>query len=886
MKQIAFTFFLTSLLYTSLSFSQTGTDCANADTITSLPYIVTGLTTAGSGNDYNDLSACGSVYMTGEDYIFVYIPVADIDISVILSNTGVGTGVFITDKCPDDPTANCLAANEAQNGNPQLNGVHLLKDSTYFIIVSTYDLFNLNQNTVFDIEVRESFPLDVGVYTLWYPRSSCAIIPNIDVYIKNFGTDTVFTFDVAYTIDGAPPVVETFSDTIIPGGEGNFPFNTHPDMSIIDHSYYLEVYTLLPGDGNLANDTLKRYITHTSSISTFPYYEDFESGSGGWAADWRNLSGSEFSWELGQPNATIIDTAHSGTNAWVTNLSGNTNINENSFVISPCFDFSTLTQPILDLWIWYEAQTSDYIKIDYSLDSSYSWHQLGTISSGVNWYNTPSGYAYEGWHESSGGWINAIHNCYNLGGEPQVQFRITFDGGVNGTAEGFAFDDIRIYEAPVNDLAIISILYPYDNCGLTAGDSVTIKFTNTGLYKQVDFDLSYSIDGGTTFITELYSDTIFPLDTVIYTFTATANLSGTGLYSIVAATGLSTDDNINNDSITKPVYHYSTIDVFPYKEDFETDDGTWYSTGYLSSWQYGIPADSIINHAASGNYAWVTNLSGVANMGEKSYLYTPCFDLSNLTKPKVNINIWYDIEPIGIRFEYSVDNGQTWNNYGDTTGNWYNQGYNWIHQSNGWVNVERDLYGFAGIPQIQFRFNFTGTDQYSGFAVDDFTICDEPASGFSYQTNGLEVSFTDESAASNTYYWDFGDSTTSTLQNPVHIYNYPDTFTVMQIVYSDCGTDTSFGTISLVGINTVHKGSFNVFPNPADIEIYVQFDEKQTKDFTIEIINLQGETVVSKSFRKITGKTIKIPLNNIAGGLYFMNIRTESGTYSRKISIN
>ena len=55
-----------------------------------------------------------------------------------------------------------------------------------------------------------------------------------------------------------------------------------------------------------------------AQITSYPYSEDFESGDGGWVAD-NTTNGT---WALGTPTGAIINSAASGSNAWVTNLSG------------------------------------------------------------------------------------------------------------------------------------------------------------------------------------------------------------------------------------------------------------------------------------------------------------------------------------------------------------------------------------------------------------------------------------------------------------------------------------------------------------------------------------------------------------------------------------
>src|SRR5688500_2289149 len=90
-----------------------------------------------------------------------------------------------------------------------------------------------------------------------------------------------------------------------------------------------------------------------TTISTFPYTQNFESGAGGWIA-----GGTASTWVLGTPAGTVINSAASGTNAWKTTLAGTYNNNEQSSVVSPCFNFSTLVQPIITLKIWWNMENN------------------------------------------------------------------------------------------------------------------------------------------------------------------------------------------------------------------------------------------------------------------------------------------------------------------------------------------------------------------------------------------------------------------------------------------------------------------------------------------------------------------------------------------------
>ena len=83
------------------------------------------------------------------------------------------------------------------------------------------------------------------------------------------------------------------------------------------------------------------YASLNAQITVYPYMEDFEGGAAGWVV---NGTGT---WELGAPTAPIINSAASGTNAWVTNLTGLYNNSENASVDSPVFDFTAVPNPAI-----------------------------------------------------------------------------------------------------------------------------------------------------------------------------------------------------------------------------------------------------------------------------------------------------------------------------------------------------------------------------------------------------------------------------------------------------------------------------------------------------------------------------------------------------------
>ena len=120
----------------------------------------------------------------------------------------------------------------------------------------------------------------------------------------------------------------------------------------------------------------------------------------------------------------------------------------------------------------------------------------------------------------------------------------------------------------------------------------------------------------------------------------------------------------------------------------------------------------------------------------------------------------------------------------------------------------------------------------------DFSV--DPTSGEA----PLEVTFTDKSIRAQTYKWNFGDDSTSTLSNPgVHTYYIPGDYSVSLTVESalHCIDSTRFDKI------TVDRSSLqvpNVFtPNGDGINDVFRVEKTSLRDFSIQIFSRSGVRV-------------------------------------------
>jgi len=306
----------------------------------------------------------------------------------------------------------------------------------------------------------------------------------------------------------------------------------------------------------------------------------------------------------------------------------------------------------------------------------------------------------------------------------------------NESAAGYSFDDIRIYKA-ANDIQLVSIDTPtVVSCGLNSTVPVKVTVHNTSASVINNIPVVLKVDG-TVVATENIAS-IPGNGNLQYTFAATANLAAAINHTVEVWTNLNSDSFHDNDTAKITVNSLPVIASFPYLQDFESNNGSWYSGGKLNSWKYGTPISAKINRAASGSKAWKTNTAGYYNDLELSYLYSPCFNLSGMTNPTLSFSMALDIEDCGNSLcdaawvEYSVNGGATWSKLGamGQGTNWYNKNYSgnqlWSRQNYTRWHVATTSLPTSNNSNLRLRFVFNSDNGVTkdGIAVDDIHIYD------------------------------------------------------------------------------------------------------------------------------------------------------------------
>ncbi len=299
---------------------------------------------------------------------------------------------------------------------------------------------------------------------------------------------------------------------------------------------------------------------------------------------------------------------------------------------------------------------------------------------------------------------------------------------------GMTFDNFRLYTV-TNDVGLVKIITPLaNNCGLPSLAPLAVQVNNGVNYPLNNVQLFYSMDGGAVFTGTINS--IPAKDTVNFTFTQQLDISPGSTHVLNVWINEAGDSYNPNDSILNYTFRNSNIiSNFPYLENFESGDGGYFSTGIKNSWQYGTPAAPKIHRAASGTKVWKTNLTGNYNNLETSYLYSPCFDISQLVNPMLSFSAAMDIENCGATLcdkgyiEYTFD-GVQWTKLGAS-----GQGTNWYDSTFDVWNTEGfTRWHVASIPlpqppigqTIHFRFVLASDPgaTFEGIALDDIHIYD------------------------------------------------------------------------------------------------------------------------------------------------------------------
>ncbi|HEV3251133.1 MAG TPA: peptidase S8, partial [Puia sp.] len=591
---------------------------------------------------------------------------------------------------------------------------------------------------------------------------------DLQVELKNLGSiPSAGPYNLSFQVNGGAVVTESSSASIPAGTATVYTFSPANKFDFsATGTYNVKVWVDYPGDPQLSNDTIMTIIKQLKNdpLTLNPVFtEGFESADPQtYLARTIGLSGLDrCDFNASDPNGrarTFVNTgfARTGLRCVTLDQSRNKPVSTADSLMTT-FNLSGYTAAD-QIWLdfWYKNQG-----VDFSLPGNKVWIRGNDQAAWLAADSLSHLAADIGIYKASRtidvtGILAGAVPSQTISSSFQVKFgeqgytsanSVIPDGNLD---DGYSFDDISITKS-LNDLGMNALIQPVltNICNLSSAEVISAQVKNYSNATFNNIPISYRINGTT--ITETIPS-IGPNQTINYTFSQTADLSGYKNYTLDLWVSNPSDNYHKNDSLLNINFQTTpVISSYPYLEGFENNNGYWYTQGINDSWQWGTPAKTIINKAANGTKAWVTNLTGNYNDNELSYLYSPCFDLSSLIRPVLSFSHIF-------RTEDNCDCDYHWVEYSTDDVNWIKlglkgNGTNWYDDSINeswqlsytiWHVSSIDIPTRANKTRFRFVMSSDPATNYEGIGIDDVHIFDKApiyngsniSSGLSQNLNG------------------------------------------------------------------------------------------------------------------------------------------------------
>ncbi|MGQ9846709.1 MAG: poly(ethylene terephthalate) hydrolase family protein, partial [Bacteroidales bacterium] len=225
-----------------------------------------------------------------------------------------------------------------------------------------------------------------------------------------------------------------------------------------------------------------------------------------------------------------------------------------------------------------------------------------------------------------------------------------------------------------NDIFLTRFINPINGCGLNSQQMVSVVVKNNGTNPASNIPLTLVLNGQTV-ASEVYTDTIAPGDSIIFTFTNTVNAGQSGAsYQFQVYSTYPNDEYIYNDTLNASFVN-TNVDL-PLSVNFTNFNGTNLSTVF-PGWK---EAQGIVPSGTSSLWVNRNGVGGSSNTTAKVNFYSspirewilgPSFICNQYTKLSFDVAIteYNSTAPYtdgmangdSLRIFYSLDCGSTWN---------------------------------------------------------------------------------------------------------------------------------------------------------------------------------------------------------------------------------
>lgn len=194
------------------------------------------------------------------------------------------------------------------------------------------------------------------------------------------------------------------------------------------------------------------------------------------------------------------------------------------------------------------------------------------------------------------------------------------------------------------------------------------------------------------------------------------------------------------------------------------------------------------------------------------------------------------------------------------------------------------------IAQNPGNYSVTATTS-CGSALASVEIIDIPNALADFTSTSSYVTgiFTNTSTGTiDTYSWDFGDGSSSTAENPIHVYTSPGYFFVSLTVTGPCGMETYSDSIllELVGIDENQlENALEIYPNPNNGTFTLNISLEGISTVAATLIDARGVILWNADIQNVNGSASEIINVDVAPGIYFMKVSVDDKTILRKVLV-
>ncbi|HCW08146.1 MAG TPA: hypothetical protein DGG95_12365 [Cytophagales bacterium] len=169
------------------------------------------------------------------------------------------------------------------------------------------------------------------------------------------------------------------------------------------------------------------------------------------------------------------------------------------------------------------------------------------------------------------------------------------------------------------------------------------------------------------------------------------------------------------------------------------------------------------------------------------------------------------------------------------------------------------------------------------------TLIPKPTANFSVSGSLFTdnpITFTDQSSAAVSWFWDFGDGANSTVQNPVHTYTTALASNVkLTITASNGCSDTKIESIGVITAIDDPTNSVKIYPNPVGAQgLKIEVDEVEQSQSKILIFNSLGQIVFEQDY-SLPEKHAElfVPTSSLEGGVYILKLNIKGKLVTAKL---